>query len=64
MSRLEQYFRVIKIIYIMSYVITALISIIVSGGVMYFVGSNNPYPAAKRKLIAKAKESVDKILNS
>ena len=48
----------------MSYVITALISIIISGGIMYFVGSNNPYPAAKRKLIAKAKESVDKILKS
>ena len=48
----------------MSYVITSLISIILSGGIMYFVGSNNPYPAAKRKLISKAKESVDKILKS
>lgn len=46
----------------MSYFITSLISIIISGGVMYFVGSNNPYPSAKRKLIAKAKDSVDKIL--
>lgn len=48
----------------MDYVITALIAIIISGGIMYFVGSNNPYPAAKRKLIAKAKDSVDKILKS
>lgn len=27
-------------------------------GVLYFVGSNNPYPAAKRKLIAKLKAKL------
>lgn len=48
----------------MSYFITALISSILSGGVMYFVGSNNPYAAAKRKIIADAKTSVNKILGS
>lgn len=48
----------------MSYVIVSLISIILSGGIFYFIGSNNPYPAAKRKLIANAKASVNKILGS
>ncbi len=32
-----------------------LIGAVLVGGVMYFVGSNNPYKAAKDRLIAKAK---------
>jgi hypothetical protein len=30
----------------------------------YFVGSNNPYPAAKRKILQKGVDSINKILKS
>jgi len=48
----------------MAYILTAVISFALGSILFYFIGSNNPYPAAKRKLIAKAKDSIDKILKS
>jgi len=48
----------------MSYVITSLISIVLSGGIMFFVGANNPPKSILSKLLQKHKDSIDKIMKS
>jgi len=48
----------------MSYILTAMISAVLSGGVMFFVGANNPPKSILQKLLNKHKDSIDKIMKS
>jgi len=48
----------------MSYILTAVISAIVSGIFMFFVGANNPPQSVLQKLLNKHKDSIDKIMKS
>lgn len=38
-----------------------LLGAVIVGSIMYFVGSNNPYPAAKKKLLAKAQDALKNV---
>jgi len=64
LRRWEEYIHSIKIIYAMTYVLTALISAVLSGGVMFFIGANNPPAKILQKLLNKHKDSIDKIMKS
>ena len=60
MTRLEQYFLTFKTIYMIWYIVSAVI--LFAAG--FLVGSNNPLPSVKKKVIQKAQDSLNKIKNA
>lgn len=46
----------------MEFVKGFLVGAFIVGIIMYFVGSNNPYPAAKKRLLAKASDVLKKVI--
>lgn len=60
MSRAEQYYLTFKL-FIMIWYIVGLVVVFLIG---YLIGSNNPLPSVKRKIIQKAQDSLAKIKQS
>lgn len=60
MSKAEQYYLTFKL-FIMIWYIVGLVVVFLIG---YLIGSNNPLPSVKRKIIQKAQDSLAKIKQS
>lgn len=60
MSKAEQYYLTFKL-FIMIWYIVGLVVVFLIG---YLIGSNNPLPSVKKKIIQKAQDSLAKIKQS
>lgn len=60
MTRTEQYYLTFKL-FIMVWYITGLVVVF---GIRFLVGSNNPLPSVRKKVIQKAQDSLAKIKQS